>query len=59
MASRGPNWTPPEHLLLCKAFVATSKVPVVGTDQKGGDFQEKVHLAYKTLLTQHNSENGT
>jgi hypothetical protein len=59
MASRGPNWTQAEHLLLCKAFVAASEDPVVGTDQKGNDFQDKMHEAYKQLLENYNSDNGT
>jgi hypothetical protein len=59
MSNRGPNWTQQEHLLLCKAFVATSEDAVVGSDQKGPEFIEKMHELYCTLIGQHNNENGT
>jgi hypothetical protein len=59
MATRGPNWTAIEHKLLCQAFIATSEDPIVGTDQKGTEFQEKMHVNYKKVVADHNRANGT
>jgi hypothetical protein len=58
MAARGPNWTAIEHKLLCQAFIATSEDPIVGTDQKGAKFQEKMHVNYKKVVANHNRANG-
>jgi hypothetical protein len=59
MATRGPKWTPTENMILCRAFIATSEDPVVGTDQKSADFQLKLHANYKQLLCEHNREHRT
>jgi hypothetical protein len=59
MATRGPNWSPTEHMILCRAFIATSEDPIVGTDQKGAEFQQKLHANYKQLLGEHNQEHRT
>ncbi len=44
---------------MCKAFVATSEDSVVGADQKGPEFMEKLHESYRTLIVKFNSENAT
>jgi len=36
--------------LVCKAFIAASEDPFVGTDQKGKDFQKKMYEKYRELL---------
>jgi hypothetical protein len=59
MATRGPNWTPSEHKLLAQSFIATSEDAIVGTDQKGADFQEKMHVNYKRIVADHNRVNNT
>jgi hypothetical protein len=59
MGSRGPRFSPMEDMEICKAFIATSEDATVGTDQKGADFQKKMHDNYSTLLKNYNNTNGT
>jgi hypothetical protein len=50
--TRGSGYTRVEDLLVCRAFIAASEDPFVGTSMKGKDFQQKMHDAYKQLLQQ-------
>ena len=50
--ARGAGYTRTEDYLVCKAFIAASEDPFVGTSQKGKDFRKKMHEKYKELLTQ-------
>ena len=52
-ASRGPAFTGFEDLLICKAFIAASEDPTVGTYQKGGTFQVNMHRIYCKFLDEH------
>lgn len=49
---RGSGYSRVEDLLVCKAFIAASEDPFVGTSMKGKDFQKKMHIAYVQLLQQ-------
>jgi hypothetical protein len=51
--SRGPAFTGFEDLLICKAFIAASEDPTVGTYQKGGTFQVNMHRIYCNFLDEH------
>ena len=51
--ARGPAFTSFEDLLICKAFIAASEDPTVGTYQKGSNFQLKVHQIYCKFLDDH------
>ena len=51
--SRGPAFTSFEDFLICKAFIASSEDPTVGTYQKGGSFQLKMHQVYCQMLEDH------
>ncbi len=46
--ARGAGYTRTEDYLVCKAFIAASEDPFIGTTQKGKDLHEK----YKKLLSQ-------
>jgi hypothetical protein len=59
MTTRGPNWSTTEHKLLCRAFIATSEDPIVGTDQKGADFQLQLHENYKKIVGDYNRDYAT
>jgi hypothetical protein len=48
----GAGYTRTEDYLVCKAFIAASKDPFVGTAQKGKDFRKKIHEKYRELLSQ-------
>ena len=50
--ARGAGYTRTEDYLVCKAFIAASEDPFVGTSQKGKDFRKKMHEKYKEPLTQ-------
>jgi hypothetical protein len=39
-SARGAGYTRTEDYLVCKAFIAASEDPFVGTSQKGNDFQK-------------------
>lgn len=56
---RGPSYQMTEDLVLCKAFIATSEDPVVGTNQRSGDFKNKFHLNYVSLIREYNDGYGT
>ena len=49
-SQRGPGYTIIEDLLICKAFIAASEDPILGTSQKGKDFKKTMHERYKYLL---------
>ena len=49
---RGSRYTRTEDYLVCKAFIAASEDPFVGTAQKGKDFRKKIHEKYRELLSQ-------
>ena len=51
--ARGPAFTSFEDLLICKAFIAASEDPAVGTYQKGSTFQLKMHQIYCKFLEDH------
>jgi hypothetical protein len=46
----GAGYTCTEDYLVCKAFIAASEDPFVGTAQKGKDFQKKMYEKYRELL---------
>jgi hypothetical protein len=48
----GAGYTCTEDYLVCKAFIAASEDPFVGTAQKGKDFWKKMHEKYRELLSQ-------
>jgi len=48
----GAGYTRTEDYLVCKAFIAVSEDPFVGTAQKGKDFRKKMHEKYRELLSQ-------
>ena len=50
--ARGAGYTGMEDYLVCKAFIAASEDPFVGTSQKEKDFWKKMHEKYKELLSQ-------
>jgi hypothetical protein len=51
--ARGPAFTSFEDFLICKAFIASSEDPTVGTYQKGSTFQLTMHRIYSQFLDDH------
>ena len=49
---RGKGFTPVEDLLVCKAWMAASEDPLVGTGQSGMDFNTTFHRKYVLLLVE-------
>ena len=46
----GPGYTNVEDILVCKAFIAASEDPIVGSHQKGKNFKAKMHKLYSDLI---------
>lgn len=53
---RAKNFTAQEDYLLCKAYVNASTNPIVGTDQKGKNFWDKVEQNFNELFKQEKVE---
>ena len=53
---RGPSMSNAEDDILCKAFVAASEDPRVGTWQKRADFKKRALEVHIALVTDHNSK---
>ncbi len=51
-STRGPGFTRTEDLLMCKAFIAVSEDSQFGTNQRGNEFETKMHDYYTKLLTE-------
>ena len=51
--ARGAAFTIFEDFLICKAFIASSEDPTVGTYQKGSTFQLTMHRIYSQFLHDH------
>lgn len=45
----GAGYMPIENLLVCKEFIAASEDPIIGANQKGKAFKQKMHAMYSTL----------
>jgi hypothetical protein len=55
----GPSYQSAEDVELCRAFIAASEDPVVGTNQKSADFKNKLHANYVHPITEYNDSYGT
>ena len=49
ISTRGLSFTKKEDLLICKAFISTSEDPILGTSQKGKQFQDAMSATYHKL----------
>ena len=50
ISTHGLSFTKKEDLLICKAFILTSKDPILGMLQKGKQFQDAMLATYYKLI---------
>ena len=50
ICSCGIYFTKLEDLVICQAFISTSKDPIIKTSQKGKQFQDLMSMTYSKLI---------
>lgn len=58
MAPRGPKFSVVEDMEISRAFLSASEDGRVGADQKGGEFEKKMHTNFTILLEEANEHAG-
>ena len=56
-SNRSAGYTVTEDILVCRSFIAASEDPIVGTNQSGGVFQEKMLSFYSDLINDQQNHN--
>ena len=48
--ARGRAYTTSEDVILCRSWISITQDPLIGNDQSGSQFWERVHISFATLL---------
>lgn len=51
--TRGGNFTTAEDVLIARAYVRVTEDPIIGSEQKGGTFHDRVHAEYVVTKPSH------